>query len=101
MGHAWGDVSLWDGPRGAEAIISRVRGQGNCPGTATQMLNLDDESYLLDVDNAFGVPPFEVNQTTIDTLYRSNPDMWWSLPGQQWTLWQRLRWLVQHVQLVR
>jgi len=51
--HAWGNVSNWQGTRSFASMEANVNTQ-TCTGPVTKMIDLDDESYLHDVDTDFG-----------------------------------------------
>mmetsp|Transcript_37571 Transcript_37571/g.59436 ORF Transcript_37571/g.59436 Transcript_37571/m.59436 type:complete len:289 (-) Transcript_37571:118-984(-) len=54
--HAWGNTRNWPGQRNFASIKWHVDTQQGCPAGVTQFIDLDDESYLHDVDDNFGYP---------------------------------------------
>jgi FkbM family methyltransferase len=54
--HAWGNVGNWapQYERSFDSIAEAVRHETKCTGPVTKVINLDDESYLHDVDDDFG-----------------------------------------------
>jgi len=48
--HAWGNVTNWPGDRSFTSIAHNINMQ-SCPAGVTTLHDLDDESYLHDVDN--------------------------------------------------
>lgn len=54
--HAWGNTTHWVGERNLPTIKWHIDQQQGCTGPVTHLIDLDDESYLHDVDNNFASP---------------------------------------------